>query len=240
MLLSSFALSGCFEIFRDITVKPDGTCLFRQTIGIRKELFDELSGLGSMEGDTTKFLRQAVVDSFKYYFSHKRDSLTGPDGILGKCGISDVNIYDTTVDSMPYFSFETTIANIDSLPGAAHLMSNAVKVPRPEETADGSDEIQIFVKHAKNKTIVTYHSTQKDDASANIDIPGLEDLVKGLSMHYRVFSPALERPIDKHIKIIPGGQERVFGAEDLMKKGKNAHLDATFVIRSARSPNKPH
>jgi hypothetical protein len=55
-------------------------------------------------------------------------------------------------------------------------------------------------------------------------------------MHYRVFSSALERPANKQIKQIPGGQERVFGLRDLLKKGRQSHLDATFVIKNT-APN---
>jgi len=210
----------------------------RQTMGLSNALFAQLASFGSFGGDSSKFSREAVLDSVRHTFALRRDSLAGPHGVIGRSGISSITVHDTTIDSTTYFSVETTVASLDSLSGAAHLMSNTTQVLRPDAPTDDSDDIRIVVKRMKEKTTLMFLTREKEGGFMNIDMPGIADLFANLGLHYRVFSAALERPTDKHIKQIPGGQERVFGIKDLTKKGKHSHLDASFVIRNVSALHK--
>jgi hypothetical protein len=237
ILFCSFFFSGCFEIYYDIVQNPDDTFLIRQTVGLSDTFFEEIAAFSNLGGgDSTKFSRQVMIDSIRHTFALRRDSLTQIHHRIGRNGISAFSVHDTTIDTMTYFSFESTVVSADSLPGAFRLMSNMSEVMRPGSEQEDTEDVHLFVIRTKAKTILMFKAPQKAEGFMSIDIPGLTENFKNISMHYRVFSSALERPANKQIKQIPGGQERVFGLRDLLKKGRQSHLDATFVIKNT-APN---
>jgi hypothetical protein len=236
ILFSSFFFSGCFEIYYDIVQNTDGTFVIRQTVGLSDEFFSGLSDVGAAFGDSTGFSRAMIVDSMRHTFALRRDSLIQIHHLIGMSGISAFSVHDTTVDTMTYFSFESTVTSADSLPGAFHLMSNMSEAMRPGGQEE-ADPVQLTVTRTKEKTTLSFKAPQKAEGFMSISIPGIEENFKNVSMHYRVFSGSLERPADKHVKQIPGGQERVFGLNDLLKKGRHSHLDAIFVIKNAAPQN---
>jgi pyruvate/oxaloacetate carboxyltransferase len=95
-----------------------------------------------------------------------------------------------------------------------------------------TDDVYLSVTRSKERIILTLKAPQKEDGFMNIDIPGIAENFKNIAMYYRVFSESLARPVDKRIKQIPGGQERVFGLKDMLKKGHHAHLEASFAIKN--------
>ncbi|HWF43098.1 MAG TPA: hypothetical protein VG537_00500 [Candidatus Kapabacteria bacterium] len=233
ILFCGFAFSGCFEIYYDIVQNTDDTFLIRQTVGLSNTFFEGIADLSNLGGgDSTKFSRQMIIDSIRHTFALRRDSLTQIHHLIGMNGISAFSVRDTTIDTMTYFSFESTVANADSLPGAFRLMSNMSEVMRPSNEEEDTEDVRLFVNRTKSKTTLMFKAPQKAEGFMSIDIPGLTENFKNISMHYRVFSAALEWPAGKQIKQIPGGQERVFGLSDLLKKGRQSHLDATFAIKN--------
>ena len=232
LLFSSFFFSGCFEIYYDIVQNPDGTFVIRQTVGLSDAFFSGLSDVGTAFGDSTGFSRTMIVDSMRHTFALRRDSLTQIHHLIGMNGISAFSAHDTTVDTMTYFSFESTVTSADSLSGAFHLMNSMSEAMRPGTEQEDTDAIRLIVTRTKEKTTLTFKAPQKAEGFITIGIPGIEENFKNVSMHYRVFSASFERSPDKQVKQIPGGQERVFGLNDLLKKGRHAHLDATFVMKN--------
>jgi hypothetical protein len=232
LLCSSLCFSGCFEFYYDIVQNPNGTFRIRQTIGFGNEFFQELASFSGM-GDSVKVTPSMIQDSIRHTFSLRRDSLIQIEHIIGMSGISSFEFHDTTVDSITYFTLEAAVTNVDSLPGAFHRMANTTSAigPASNDQSD-SDDVRLKVAHTKARTSLTLYAPPKEGGFMKLDMPGMEEAFTGLSMHYRVFSTALEHPHDKHIKPFPGGQERVFDINDLTRKGRKAHLDATFVVKN--------
>ncbi len=238
LLFSSFLFSGCFEIYYDVVLNPGGSFTLRQTVGLSNEFFQGLTSAGAAVGDTTPISRQSVVDSIRHSLTHRRDSLVDAHAIIGLCGITSFNIRDTTMDAKTFFTLESTVTSADSLLGALRLMGTASKMMQPGASEEDSDDIQISASKKNGKLSFLFHAPQKEGGFMNVDIPGMSVLFKDLSLHYRLFAPSLEKPTDKHIKQIPGGQERVFGLNELTKKGRKNHLDAMFVLKNIlASPN---
>ena len=237
LLFSSLFFSGCFEIYYDIVQNSDGTFVIRQTVGLSDQFFEGLSEFSAIgDSTTTPIPRQAIIDSMRHTFALRRDSLVEMGHIIGMNGISSLAVHDTAIDTMTYFTIETGVTSLDQLPGAFHLTSNMSKLMHPGAEQEDSDDIRLIVSRSKEKTTLTFKARQKEEGFVNIGIPGAEESLKNLHMRYRVFSASLERPADKLVKQIPGGQERVFGLSELLKKGRHAHLDATFVIKNTAQP----
>ncbi len=235
LLCSSFSFNGCFDFYYDVVQNPNGTFAVRQTIGFSNEFFQELSGVASLGDSTVTVTPNMIVDSIRHMFANKRDSLIQFQHIIGKNGITAFDVRDTTIDSMTFFSMEVTVTSVDSLPGAFHVMNKASISNGSASPSEDSDDVRLNVTRSKDLINLMFYARQKAEGFMSMDIPGIQDNFNGLKMYYRVFSPDLEKPHDKKIKQISGGQERVFGLNDLLKKGRQSHLDATFVIKNTMS-----
>jgi hypothetical protein len=173
-----------------------------------------------------------IVDSIRHIFAIKRDSLVQFQHIIGTNGITAFEVRDTTIDTMTYFTMEATVTSVDSLPGAFHVMSKASVANESSSPSEDSDDVRLKVTGSKDMINLMFYARQKAGGFISMDIPGIQDNFKGLKMYYRVFSPNLVLSHDKKIKQISGGEERIFGLSDLLKKGRQSHLDATFAIKN--------
>ncbi len=232
LLFCALCFNGCFDLYFDVVQNSNGTFTIRQTVGIGTQLIQELSDFSGI-GYSVKPSPKSILDSIKHTFGLRRDSLIQIQHIIGMSGISSLDIKDTTIDTMTYFSMEATVTNVDSLSGALHLMTNTSPLAGPDSrTPKDSDDVCIAVTRTKDRTNLMFFTPPKNGSFMKLDMPGMEELFKNLALHYRVFSGSLEAPHDKKIKRIRGGQERTFGLNELLEKGPQAHLNATFVIKT--------
>ena len=239
ILLASFLFSGCFDIYYDIVQNADGTFEIRQTVGMRQDIFAQMADfMSSFNGDSTNAeahpSAESVIDSMRRSFAHHRDSLLATGTVIGHHGITAFTSFDTTLDSMVYFTLRSTVSTIDSLPSAFHWMQTnaAMKSGAPTDST-GSDEVLLSIQRTRSASTLHFYSPNGSAGLVSTDLPGAEALFKDLHLHFRVFSRALQRPRDKHVRAIPGGQERVFGIRELSASGKPARIEASFAIRSA-------
>ena len=232
LLFSSVFFSGCFQIFYDIIQKPDGSFQIRETIGFGKQFFEAMASFGSIaDSSHSNLTAQMMIDSMRHSFAIRRDSLIQTAYGTKEGGIKSISTADTMIDTTLYFIMEADVPQVDSLPGAFRILSTSSEGINSEVPQKPSNDVRLKVSHPKEHTSLTFYVPPSDTSFMQMDIPGLADAFKGLSMHYRVYSPNLDQPKDKKIKQIPGGQERVLSAKELFKKGRTKHLDATFVLK---------
>ncbi len=232
LLFSCVLCSGCFQIFYDIVQKSDGSFVIRQEIGFSHEFFDAMASFGSLaDSSHSAFTTETLIDSMRHSFAHKRDSMVQIVHVIGKNGIKSLSVRDSIDDdSTVYFMTEAAISNVDSIPGAFDVIGTSSSNGMNPGSQTTDNNVRLKVTHPKGHTALTFYVPPSDSGFMQMDMAGLSDAFQNLSMHYRVFSSALERSKDKQIKPIPGGQERMFRSKELFKKGKAAHLEATFTI----------
>lgn len=236
--LCSVIFSGCFDIYYDLVQNSDGTFSIRQTVGMRQDVLaqmaDFMSGFGSDSTNAgTHPTAENLIDSMRHSFTHHRDSLLASGTVIGHHGITAFTAYDTTRDSMVFFTLQSTVSSIDSLPTSFQWMQTDAAMKSGAATAStDSDEVFLTIRKAKSISTFHFYSPHGSATMVSTDLPGAEQFFKDLHLHFRMFSPELQIPRDKHIKIIPGGEERVFGIKELSAAGKHTRIEATFAIRS--------
>ncbi len=240
LVLTSFTFSGCMEIFFDVVQHHDGTYSLRQSVAFAPSFFDMMAAFSKMGKDSNATItRESIVDSMRREIASKRDSVMQVNPVNGQAGITALSFYDTTVDSLVLFTVEARVSNVDSLPSALHLMQNENQAMQSTSagTMPEQEDMRLTVTHAKGKVNLKFYSIAKPEDPAN-DSLGIQammnsmgSLFQGIKMHCRVFSESLEKPKDKKIKKIAGGQERVFGFDEMTKKDTKKQSETTFVIK---------
>ncbi|MDP4200175.1 MAG: hypothetical protein Q8922_14315 [Bacteroidota bacterium] len=237
IFLASFGFSGCLEIYYDVVVHPNGTFTLRQTTGFGDSYFAMIYDFArTLRHDSISLNKRAFLDSchLALHLVHQveMDSLTSVHRMVGTHGITSLRMYDTTVDSMIFFTTAIEVSNADSLPAAFSLLADRHDYALLGK-AQVSSKMTLSVTNTPNSLVLSYHSRHLS-SSDSLEMVGLllDCLPDDVGLHLRVFANALGPTENKRTKRIAGGEDFSFGLKDI-KEFKELQ-DVTFTILKQR------
>jgi hypothetical protein len=198
---STFFLSGCIDIYFDITPLADGTYRLKRTIVLGPDFMSQMQQIPTLKSNSSWYDTKTIADSIMAEFKNERGIYTKYSGVMS------YNLRDSVADSTALIITELQVrdANVMKRVGNESFFSM-----KQQDSGATNKTFQMQLSKAKGKTTMEFSFIPE----TNIKSLSGEELAtfnQFFSNHYiyiRLFSPDLIRPNpSKEIEEIPSGQQ---------------------------------
>ncbi len=223
LLCSTFFLSGCLDIYFDITRNSDGSYTMKRMIALGPDFIGQMESFQNLIHDSTKFDVKPVADSIMGEFRFEKEIYLKYPGVLS------YDLRDSVHDSVAYIISEIKIKDKTLLTELAneHFLSLKGK-----DQQGSNKTLQLKLRSQKKRTILEVSLIPERDLTAlsTDELTMFTQYFSGHSIYFRVFSPNMIANTSKEVTTIAGGQQWGIPYTILptMKKGSSKKVQFTF------------
>lgn len=223
LFCSTFFLSGCLDIYFDITRNTDGSYTMKRTIALGPDFIGQMESFQTLIHDSTKFDIKPVADSIMNEFRFEKDIYLKYPGVLF------YDLRDSVHDSVAYIITEIKIKDKTLLTELANEHFLSLK----EKDQQGSNKtLQLKLRSQKKRTILEVSLVPERDLTtlAKDELMMFNQYFGGHSIYFRVFSSNILPNASKEVTTIAGGQQWAVPYTILptIKKGSSKKVQFTL------------